>query len=256
MSEIKKQKVAAPQLKAFEQELRLRWVVEYFLVEGLSGICRINSDAITKTHEVWLHEGVMRNFTLFLPDLTHELCHGALAEQIDPIFAGVVFGPQSDRLSRQNPGKFVDLYRRVESARNHEDIWVNDLRHRHWPQITQQDKESFFLSLNLLVKERQKKTVSQLVMLIGLAQQLAEIERHNLEPVDIKPVRNLLGKRVWRDVLTLSEFFKSLPRLQYDREQDLKTYENFLQQSCQMLGFDDLKPYLVEVGGRMLLEVI
>lgn len=241
-------------------ELGLSWDLSFWFVPrtepGGSFPVRILCDPVKKTHEVWVNQEPMNNLSLFIPDLVHELCHASLAERVDGVFATSRFGPESNRLDCEDPDEFVCRASELFLAKAHEDIWINDLRHAHWPEISQQDADSFAQSAFELTRQNQWEGLRQPTSILGLALQLAEVKRHHLRPIDISPLlRRGLGRDVWRFITETSEFYESLARLQNNRGQDLVIFEASVQEAARKFGLS-IHPRLIEGEGQAVWEVV
>jgi len=258
---VNRQRVTAPQLAPFVAKLGIQWDLTYWHVPstepGGDIPARISCDPIKKSHEVWVNDGGMRAPGFFLPDLVHELCHASLAERVDPVFASIRFGPESRRMDCEQPEEFVRRANELWLATRHEDVWVNDLRHFHWPELSQQDADSFSQSALALAQAGRWDIMGQPVMLLGLALQLAETARRRLRSADLSPVLRGLGREQRRIVSRASRWMKNLPRLSNERELALKTYERAALEAVGLYGLS-LRPRLIEdpERGQAVWEVV
>ncbi|MDI6603329.1 MAG: hypothetical protein QME57_04490 [Patescibacteria group bacterium] len=247
-------KIRLPQLQPFKAKLGLRWKISYFLAPKET-ICRVVSNPVSQEHEIWIHPGVRRDFQFFLPDTVHELCHCKLAEAVDPIFSTIAFRKGYGELKGEAAKKFEHRARMIYWAQAHVDIWVNDLRHSHWPELTQADHESFSQSILELAQIGQWQMLESREGILGIAQHLAEVRRYGLQPVDFSSVFQGIGEKIKSAITELSEFYESLPRLSYEREKDLQTLEKSVKQAAKRLELP-ISPQLIEDEGRIVWQIL
>jgi len=244
-----KMRVSAPQLAPFVAELGIKWDVSFWHVPSSEAWgnfpVRIECIPREKAHEIAVNDGVMRSPAWFIADLVGALCRASLAERVDPCFATSRFGPASRRLDTQDPEKFRVLYNRFFLIHAHADVWVGDVMHSHWPEISRQDSESLVGSAIGLAQDGQWEMIQSPTSLLGLGLNLGEIRRHDLDVADISPALRGLGRAQRAFVFRFADFCRNLPRLSYNREQDLRLLERTVSESARLQGLS-LQPRLIE----------
>lgn len=244
------QRISVPGLEAYAKTLGLTWLVEYWLTEV--NTVKLSSHPTQQRHEVWLPSSVFGNEALWLPDIVQSLCKAALAERIDPAFSTLFFAKSYGELKGSKKKRFERQAQQVFWAWSHVDIWANDLRHEHWPELSKTDHESFALSVGQLAQHGQWQFLRTNEGVFSIAQQMAEIERRQLEPlVDFWSVLQDLGWE-WREKhRSLYEYYRQLPRLSDNQTNNLGLLVQTVQEVSQILHFP-IKPKLVEEEGRLV----
>ena len=180
-------------------------------------------------------------------DVIHELCHCSLAEKVDPAFSTVFFTDRWNKVSHSDTNRFGQLAQMLYYAWSHVDIWVNDLRFTHWPELTTEEHKTFAQGL-MIVIQRQECVLQSPETLLGLAQHQAEINRHNLtDSPDLFAVLLASGIKVDDQINKLAQYFESLPRLKFKPKKDLKALERSVQEVAKRLNFP-INPRLVWEG--------
>lgn len=239
-------------LEPFAQALGLAWPVEYFLVPTES-TCRITSDPAECRHEVWLHSGVIQNPEDYLCDLVHELCHGALAEKLDPAFATIYFSRRYAGLTGKAEQQFSEKARQLYLSWAHIDVWVDEYRHGLFPELTMADHESFLVSVKSIAKSAPNASaiLEKPESLMALAIQLAETKRLGLDKQDFSEVLNCLSRDGQKTVSRMRQFYEVLPRLTFQPKEDLAILLNSVQASAKKLALP-IAPQIIEEDGRRL----
>lgn len=190
-----------------------------------------------------------------LPDIVHKLCHCALAERVDTAFSTIWFTEKWNQISRKEPGRFSQSARMLYLAWCHVDIWVNDLRHKHWPELIAQEHSTFAQGVVILLQRHEWGMLSRSETLLGLAQHQAERERHGLsKSADLFAVLSAHGIEVEKKIKGLAEFFKFLPRLRFKPRKDLKILESSVVEVARRLEFP-ISPKLVFKNGLWVWDL-
>jgi hypothetical protein len=231
----------------------LNWLVSYSLKPD-EATCRITCLPNEQRHEVWLSASAVQNPDLFLPDIVHELCHAKLAETVDVAFSTLFFRKRYGRLQGQAQLQFARKAQYLYWAWAQVDIWVNDLRHSHWSELSHVDQESFIGSLAQLIREGQAQYLNTNKAVFGLALQVAEAERHHLAVFDPAAIVDHMNQESRKTYAKLVSFYRSLPPLSFDRTHDLATLEHSVQKVAKHLRFP-VSPKLVDEEGRKVWEV-
>jgi len=241
---MKKYKIYPKDLEQYEQALDLCWPISYWLAPE-EQTCRVVCNQKSQVHEVWLSELAFQSPDLLTPDIVHELCHCAIAEQVDPVFSTIWFSEKWNQISRMEPERFGKLAQMLYLAWCHVDIWVNDLRHKHWPELMAQEYSAFAQGVVILLQRQELEVLSRPETLLSLAQHQAERERHGLtESPDLFAVLSAHGVEVEERIKGLADFFKSLPRLCFKSRKDLKILENSVVEVARRLEFP-INPKLI-----------
>jgi len=237
------------ELKPFEKRLALKWEIRYFLAPG-EATCRIVCDAKNRVHEIWINKTAARG-PVAQPDIIHELCHAALAERIDPAFSSIYFTKRCGELTGEDRREFYQRGRMLYCAWSHTDIWVNDLRHELWPELTISDHQSYADGFLALLRSGNIEFICMTENLLGLAQYQAERERHSSGGPDLFSVP---GIRIGREIAELAEFFKSLPRLKFKPRKDLKLLAKSVSRAAKILKLP-IDPRMVYENGQWVWDV-
>jgi len=231
-------------LEEYERTLGLRWPISYYLMLEAK-TCQVVCDGREKKCEIWINGTTYRKPDLMFAYVIHELCHCSLAEQVDPAFPTVFFSEKWNEIARKDPAKFDQLARMIYYAWSHVDIWVNDLRFAHWPELTSDEHNTFAQGLMLIVQHQEWEVLQSPESLLGLAQHQAERNRHNLvDSPDLFAVLEASGVGVDDQIKKLAQYFESLPRLKFKPKKDLKALERSVQDVAKMLNFP-INPRLV-----------
>ncbi len=237
-------------LLPYAQALGLAWPVEYFFVPT-ENTCRITSDPIACRHEVSVHSGVIKNPEAYLCDLVHELCHASLAERIDLAFATIYFSRRYARQSEKAEKEFAKKYQMLYLAWSHVDIWVDELRHSLFPELTLADHDSFFQSVSGIAS-LDKKTLAGLEApqhLLALAVHLAETKRFGLVKQDFSKILGCLSRDGQKTVSRMRQFYEVLPRLTFQKELDVVALLDSVQKAANKLGLP-IAPQIIEEESR------
>lgn len=236
-------------LAPFAQALGLAWPVEYFLVPTES-TCRITSDPVDCRHEVWVHSGVIQKPEDYLCDLVHELCHGALAEKIDPAFATIYFSRRYAGLTGKAGKQFSAKARQLYLSWAHIDVWVDEYRHSLFPELTLADYDSFFVGAKGVAKHTEARSLLEAPeSLLAIAVHLAEGQRLGLGKQDFFQILNCLSRDGQKTVSRMRQLCTNLPKLSFQPEKDVATLLESVQASAQRLG-TSINPQIVEENGR------
>jgi len=249
--------VEIPELVPFVEKLGLKWSILYILAPKET-TCRVVSNAETQTHKIWVHDEAISHKELFLCDLVHELCHCKLAEAIDPIFSALSFPKRYGRLKGKLAQNFKLASHMLYLAFSLVDIWVDDLRHSLWPELTLKDYESYSKALLFFTKEEFWPEIKRFIEtpenLLGIALYLADNKRRNFSPVNLDPLFKHLSKENKILIERLVDFYSSLPYLSYRAERDLEILEKSVKKAAKLLGFP-ISPRLVKEEGQMVWEI-
>ncbi len=227
----------------YERVLGLHWPVVYWLVPD-EMTCRVLCDGKAKLHEIWINGTTYDNLDNGLPDIVHELCHCALAERIDSAFSTVLFTEEWNKNADRDSAKFNQLARMLYFAWSHVDIWVNDLRFAHWPNLALQDQTTFANIIIGFVKRQRFEIFEKPEILLGLAQYQAERSRCRSNSPDLFSFLRVKKIAVDKQILELAKHFELLPRLEFNAEKDLKVLEQSVQETAKLLNLS-IKPRLV-----------
>lgn len=218
--------------------LNLSWPVS-FVQDNDEIAHRVLSDLSAKRHIVTLPE---------IPtevDLVHELCHAALAERIDPNFATAYFANKYGDLCDKDISAFKKEAEMFYCSWCFIDLWVDELRHEYWPELTKDDHESFARGVYGLVLSGQTDHLRSIGGLMGISLQVAFQERNEIEPVgDLSPAIKALGQEATLAIDRLTSILKSLPRLSYNTKDDLVVLEKSVGKFAQAFDFP-ISPKLI-----------
>ena len=217
--------------------------------------CKIISSPTQREHQVWIHPDVLKNRELYKVDVFHELCHAKLSEAVSPAFSTIHFkkeeyGGDFSKLSEEQKRSFSDRAEMLRLAWCHVDIWVNDLRHKEWPELTRQDAETFQKGVTSLASRKRLDILQQPESMLGIAMNKAETARHlRRGKKKVKPMNiSFFDKRTIALINKLTEYYKKLPPLTMDKDRDLSILEISVQDVAKILGLP-INPKLVKEDG-------
>lgn len=228
---------------SYIRRLGLRWKVE-FEQDPEQMIHKICSDPEARLHRVILPARPTEM------EVVHELCHAALAERVDPAFATLYFASSYGKLEGEEARAFYEKAQMLYGAWCHVDLWVDDLRYEHWPELALQDCKRFAQAVYGVALAKQSELLRSVEGLVGIALQIAFIERHKLtgQP-DLAPVVRMLGQDAELVVDRLISILGNLPRLSFDAKRDLIALEQSVKAVAQTFGFP-IEPRLVQEQGQ------
>jgi hypothetical protein len=201
-------------------------------------------DSRERRSEVWINGTTYRNPDLMFADIIHELCHCSLAERIDPAFSTIFFTERWNQISREDEVRFGQLAHMLYLAWSHVDIWVNDLRSTHWPELIVHDHSNFAQGTTTVIQAQEWSVLQSPEIVIGLAQYQAERNRQNVGSPDLFAALEASGVGVDDQIKRLAQYFESLPRLKYKPKKDLKVLERSVQEVAKMFNFP-IRPHLI-----------
>ncbi len=250
MKELKEQRLKGgkiAQYPPYMKKLGLKWEVRYYLTQD--DRARIWCRPEEKMHEVWLPKK-----KAFLPDVVHELCHGKLAEAIDPLFATAAFVKKYAELQGVAQQDLDQKLHQFSWSWAGIDIWVNDLRHKYWPNLTSQDHSAFIQGINEAGAE-QLAVFEQYTPAIGLAMHMGEAKRHGLGSFGQYMELIMAFDQESRNLLIyLATLYERLPRLFFNKKVDLKAMEEMVKAAARALKFP-ITPRIIEEEGRNVWEL-
>lgn len=239
-----------------QRRLDLSWPVDY-RKDMAAKTCRIDSDPSTRRHLVTLPTSALDNVSAWRPSLAHELCHAYLAENVDPIFSAWRF---PKRYSEFTGHQLAELNRRAQemylSTSFLIDVWVDDLRHRYWPDLTSQELAGTAEDLRYAVRIGCAKGLGEegsRVMAIAL--HVVSSERHGGQAAQMDEVNRALPAEIGALIREVAQFMQTVPRLSYNRAQDLQLLERYAQESARLLNAPFV-PHLAEEEGVVVWEIM
>lgn len=244
--------VLADWLTVYERALDLVWPVTYWHAPE-QATCRVSS-AEGVGHEVWLPTSAVSRPQMFLCDIVHELCHAKLAESVGISFSCLVFAREYGQMQGKDAHWFARASARLYWAWCHVDLWVNDLRHTHWPEMTKLDNQSFVASVAELANRGQWDFLASDEAIFGMAQCRADLERRGMPAADFARVLSNLNASSRQRYHALLSIYKSLSALSGDGAQDLKMLEQSVRRVAQALKLH-INPRLVEEEGMKVWRI-
>jgi len=233
-----------------EKTVGLKWSVLYVLKDNIK-TCHIASNKQEQRHEIWIHPNVLQNPELFEVDVLHELCHAKLAESTDPLFATTSVSEKYKGLEGEKDRILVKKLKQLGLACLHIDMWVNDLRHEYWPELTRKDIVSCFDGIKKIAKSGDDYTLGQIEMLIAIAMNIAAVQRNMSKKKRPKYQSTLAlydtNSRVF--INKLANYFKSLPRLTGNIREDLAILEESVQHIVNVFDLQ-IDPKILEENGE------
>jgi len=233
--------------RVYEKKLGLRWPVKYW-IELDADTCQVLSDGAKENHQIWINGTTYHNLDSMIFEVAHELCHCYLAERIDPVFSTIFFTKKWNKISVEKPDEFNRRATMLFYAWSHIDIWVNDVRHKFWPEFSYEDCYTFIQGLQFIIKEQRYNIFTNPKIVLAVAQCQAEMKRHDIKNMS-HPFNILKNNGIAMDeqVKKLVKNFQSLPALKFRLKKDLKTLERSVREVACKLEFP-INPRLVREG--------
>lgn len=232
-------------IKKMVSRLNLKWEVSFKAVQDCT--CRILSDSVAKSHAVTVDPSTIADAQRMRYLLGHELCHAALAEQIDVAFATMAFTRQHTPAACR-----AAFYAFILPC----DWWVNALRHSIWPELTRIEiaankKEAESALRAGLIDDAM---AGEPLLMLAMAMNIAENELYGLGfDAHYKQVGKDLRNATRCALKTTKEFLLSLPPLASTRTEALKQLEAAVQKAAQLQGTPPPKLMVSDQQARWLL---
>lgn len=244
-----------PEWQAAEATLGLQWRRQYIPRPDVDG-CRIISDPMQQRHEVWLAGGAATNPEKYRVDIMHELCHAKISEVVDPAFSTMYFKREYGALTGENQQRFNRQAQLANLAWLHVDVWVNDLRHEHWPELSEEDAKTLYQSARNAIKSGNGNMLHDPKMMIAIALNMAENKRHKLSPKKMSEaeIMRAMGPSRVPTINQLAKLYSGLPKLTLDRDTDLAVLDSSVQQAAKILQLP-ISPHLIEQDERAVWEL-
>ncbi len=267
-----------PEWQAAIEDLGLEWSTQFVRRTDIE-TCQIISDPVAQAHEIRLHPNALRNPELFRVDVYHELCHGSISERVDPAFSTMYF-PREYGESQGDAAE--QAQRRMQMAYwswAHVDIWINELRHEHWPELTKEDQASYISSVARAAKAGMVDVLRRPDQIVALSMNMAEKQRYAKRSatsarssqrggkgkkknggrrrvqkglsMQEREIVNAIGREYLPTIKELRDLFTGLPRLEYDRDTDLAVLEQSVQDVAGILQLP-ISPSLEQFEDRMI----
>jgi hypothetical protein len=237
--------------KAAEQ-LGLHWQVSMSVKKDID-TCRIVSDPKGKRHEIWLSSQVFDNPELYKADVIHELCHAKISESVDPAFSTIHFSKDCSSLKGKEWDDFKAKASWLYLAWAHVDVWIDDLRHEHWPELTRKDLASAMQGSKVAWQQGQKELLSSPKGAVRTALMIASMDRNlggkNKDKPRPQSLLQAYDQKSRMLIMELANMYKKLPRLGDDRLQNLAVLEDSVQQAVGIMKLP-IKPSMVEEEGQ------
>lgn len=237
------------------KKLGIVWPISYKLKNDVE-TCMVVSDESTKTHEIWVHPGVLRQPDVFDVDIMHELSHAKVSETVDPTFSTINFSEHSLKgWDGEQAAEFRKQAGELRMAWLHVDIWINDVRDAQWPELTKKDILNFLESFRKLASNGAKELIQRLDTKVSVAMNISDAKRHlskNKQPDEQIYLRQYAAQDR-QIIVQLTNHFNSLPKLRENKKENLKILEDSVQKVAQILGLS-IKPFLLEENGRMVWD--
>jgi len=236
--------------KKAELKLQLEWSLCYQQRKDIE-TCKIISDPEEENHIILIRPEVFNNLDLYRIDVFHELCHAKLSEVVSPAFSTLYFKKECGKLDGEAKKEFQRMAQMLYLAWAHVDIWVNDLRHENWPELTRQDIESFRKNVEKLSVGNFPEILGNLQTIIGIAINKAETNRHfSHSKKKPKPLNmNFLDRKTMDLINKLAKYYETLPKLKMEESEDIAMLENSVQKVVNIFGFP-IKPTLTREDSR------
>lgn len=234
-----------PELREYEKKLNIKQKLSYGVDSDAMNI-RIYYDFDEKVCHIGIPPSLLGNPDLCIPYLVFQLCLVKNSE-IDPLLA---IGILSSHYEHIRP-EFQEQYRNDRAVWGNVctflcKVWAIDLRHAHWPDITQKDHEKYYAFLKDAVDESRSDLFHPLPHLFSLAQHMMEIKRYSLAPFDFSPVLSLLPEEVRAFIHGVAKICESLPTLVGKKEIDVPLFEQWVVRLIYCMGQTSLHPRIIK----------
>lgn len=211
-----------------------------FIVTDQVGSCRVAS--MPDGHDVYVPVRQVMDWQKIEPDLVHELCHLQLSERISSLLTHLPFHPDL-----QQQACFTQRAGQVKEAWDWVDIWVNTLRHRHWPRLSKED----IISLKDVLMKVPPQHYDADMLMVTVALTIVEARRFDVQGFNVRNRIRKHSREMWQTIQSLVEVYNQLPDLTYDADVDVPIMLMFTQRTAEILEFDFV-PNLVEFEGALV----
>lgn len=248
-------KMVLAAVRDMERTLALSWPTNYGK-DPEAQTCRIDSDPVTRRHMITLPSGALDNFSAWRPSAAHELCHAWLAENVDPIFSAWRFPRRCNEFTHQQLTKFKSQLEEMYLATSFLlDVWVDDLRHVHWPELSHQEMRDITQDLMETIRAKRVRTLCEGTHVMAIALHVVSSERHCGQAANMDEIYVALPTETVQVLHEVVGFLRSVPPLPYERVSALRMLEQYAQQSAALLQASFV-PQIVEDGGIMVWEIM
>jgi hypothetical protein len=237
-------------VRKFIKQLKLQWrvIVEPGKGDMLSMMSEfIDVDRKIGQHHIYTPPNYLAKPEYFRAAWAHELCHAFLGERLDLIFAG------SPVIGEIDPKEYDRRVKILYLAGAHEDLFANDVRHslldcelavedvysthEHFLEIVKMAKAGHPQALRFLQDRR-------LPWILAL--NIAKDKRYNCE-VGAEEVLELYELKLsFRQKIEAIYFiYRDLPQLSWQRQRDLRAFEESVQRVVTELFRETWKPRMI-----------
>lgn len=232
-----------PAMNQLARDGQLQWAVSWLCGGHWNVTCSILSDPFQRRHQIEVYPEAAKDWRFWRTQVAHEVCHGWLAERVDPAFACMRFLRAYGELQGAGQAEFTRRAGAAYRAYILVDVWVNELRHRFWPDMTAVANNGFTSSVIALTKRGQ---LGQGDHLIALAQDIAERRRLNQPTVDYSPAFATLEQETAQAVQALADFYTALPNLSYQYDADIEILRQAVVGASQLLQLPFMPELVME----------
>lgn len=229
--------------------LGLSWDIDY-RQNPQGETCQIISDEVRRKHEIILTSPALRNLQGFFSDIVHELCHGKLSEKYSPAFSTILFDEDTNQKYKSKSAskrkKTSERIHQLHMSWVHVDLWVNQLRHAHWPECTAE--EATMINRNLPAVAQHPSFVPDPKTINVMAMHLADGARYGFETEAITDAIDNLPNPKKQLVHLLEEHYSGVPDLPEEAPQALKVLEDSVKKVAQLFGYSIQPSLIVERG--------
>lgn len=238
------------------EKLGIQWPITYSIRQDID-TCQVVSHPDERRHDISLVPEVLTKSELFEVDVMHEICHAKISEAVDPAFSTIRFSRAAqEEWDGAREEEFSRNARQLYLAWAHEDVWINDLRHEHWPLLTKKDITSSHAGLRTMVTQGDAQTLQQPRTYMAFALNIAEANRRlpkkdRPDPLPILRAYDMPSRSL---INTLAAHIAKLPKLPQDRQAAGRLLEGSVQEVTRILKLS-IKPRLIEEDGALVWDM-
>ncbi len=226
--------------KNFRDTLKLWWDVEYLEMpsEQCGGTCRCSVNMKAAKHTIVIPTDGWENFGFRMASICHEHCHAHITERVgSSLFSQLTFDKKFWELEGDEKEAYRKKMEYVHASWLHIDIWIDTLRHRHWPEITEREEQEFISDLYGILRHAgtDHPYIQSLEGILAVAV-------HKAEAIRLGYRDQISAEEIWKGralelVTGLTKLYASFPEIKFQAG-DQKILLDSMNQVAAFMGYD------------------
>jgi len=239
MSEEKRDALHPEELSLRIQEIGLKWPVSWDMdYDGIT--CRVHVQDRTHNIRVDKYTREDPDGRYFHP--LHELAHCKLSEEIDPCFSALQCGHEADS----------DECRRLYLIYVPIDVWVNQERHKHWPEAMRNEQVAVCKEMVQIAKQNSY-MFFQPELLLTLALSMAEdFLFDTMVGEQLRRIKNYLPPALHGSVAEIRKAIVDMGQI----TPCVESLQYYMREFARILSFEELIQVRLEYSARHQCQVV